>query len=260
VFILLLCRRYFMLINAILYLLPFGMSFSMGSYRRAILASIVGAILGIYGRQGMPQFNMGYAQRVIMDPAVMVLFVAFLLVTNRPYFLGIGSLFLNEFQYVSAQFFNYARDKLPAISGQLNGIIAKFAPQMAGQDLSTLFQPSMLNTFNSQLMRAAASMEVMQGVFLIVELLLPSRNFMFLFLWWQCLQMKYMMDRSGHTRTAFAELDSRISWVVNHNACPKAIGSVYGQVKTMLAKQVQPPSGDQPAPSLGSMFSKCNIM
>jgi hypothetical protein len=255
-----LCSRYFMLINAILYLLPFGMSFSVGCYRRAVLATIVGCVLGLYGRQGMPQFNMAYAQRVITDPAVMVLFVSVLLITNRPYVLALGSLFLYELQYVSSQLFEYARANLPAMGQQLNSMIARFAPQMAGQDLNALLTPSTLNAFNSSLLRMAANLEVYQGLFLIFELFLPSRNFMFLFLWFQFLQMKYMIDKSGNTRAAFADLDNRISWLVNHQSCPKAVGSAYGTLKTMLAKQVQMPTGGETRPSLGGMFSKCNIM
>ena len=44
---------------------------------------------------------------------------------------------------------------------------------------------------NVQLARTAAACEVYQGLYLLVELLLPSRNLLMLMMWWQYLQMRY---------------------------------------------------------------------
>lgn len=62
----------------------------------------------------------------------------------------------------------------------------------------------------------AATIEVYQGIFHIVELLLPSRNIIQLYLWWQYLRMRYMLDQSGHMKSAFYELDVRIMQLVHH--------------------------------------------
>jgi hypothetical protein len=40
---------------------------------------------------------------------------------------------------------------------------------------------------------AAAYCEVMQGVYLLFELILPSRNFLTTVMWWQYLQMRYVL-------------------------------------------------------------------
>lgn len=40
-------------------------------------------------------------------------------------------------------------------------------------------------------------LEVYIGFMLIVELVTPNRNFFSLFLYWQYLQMRYMIDRDG---------------------------------------------------------------
>jgi hypothetical protein len=47
------------------------------------------------------------------------------------------------------------------------------------------------------LARAGAAAEVYHGIYLIFELLLPSRNIMQLYIWWQYLRMRYMLDTTG---------------------------------------------------------------
>jgi hypothetical protein len=47
------------------------------------------------------------------------------------------------------------------------------------------------------LARAGAAAEAYHGIYLIFELLLPSRNIMQLYIWWQYLRMRYMLDTTG---------------------------------------------------------------
>lgn len=44
--------------------------------------------------------------------------------------------------------------------------------------------------FISQIVAMAAYCEVMQGILLIVELILPTRNIMYTLIWWQYLQAR----------------------------------------------------------------------
>lgn len=46
-------------------------------------------------------------------------------------------------------------------------------------------------------MRLAAMMEAYHGIYLIFELITPSRNIMQLYIWWQYLRMRYMVDTTG---------------------------------------------------------------
>jgi hypothetical protein len=150
------------------------------------------------------------------------------------------------------------------MEAQLRPMLAKYAPQMANQDLSRVFSNQTLNTMDFQMKRMGALAEVMQGVFLLVELLLPSRNIMFAFMWWQFLQMRYMLDQAGHVKAAFTTLDQKITPLVNHQMCPKLVGTGYGYAKQFLSKQVQMPTeGSSPggvAGGLASAMSKCTIM
>jgi hypothetical protein len=43
-------------------------------------------------------------------------------------------------------------------------------------------------------------LEVYHGIYLIFELALPTRNIMQLYIWWQYLRMRYMVDTTGHQK------------------------------------------------------------
>ena len=62
----------------------------------------------------------------------------------------------------------------------------------------------------------AAYSEILQGIFLIVELILPSRNIMLIVLWWQYLQMRYTMDKNGAIKVAFQSFDTQILGLLTH--------------------------------------------
>ncbi|CAM9555928.1 unnamed protein product [Hapterophycus canaliculatus] len=107
-----------------------------------------------------------------------------------------------------------------------------------------------------------AWVEVMFGMILVAELLLPRRNFLMLVLYWQSLRMKYMMNAAtgrGYTQAAFRTLDARIKVVTTKRRCPPVVGVMYAKLKILLATMVQPPqqpaAGDSSSPT-----SRCSIM
>jgi hypothetical protein len=61
----------------------------------------------------------------------------------------------------------------------------------------TCLQTYLLTNIHTQLARTAAVLEVYQGLYCIFELVLPSRNIMQLYVWWQYLKMRYMVDQTG---------------------------------------------------------------
>ena len=156
------------------------------------------------------------------------------------------------------------------IEDKVKPLMMRFAPSLANQDFKEVFSPVIEKKAKVELAKNAAMCEVMQGVFLIVELLLPTRNLMFTFIWWQYLQMRYMGDRDGLIKIAFSSLDLKISNLISHRLCPKVLGRGYDFLKKFLAEKVKPPqrSNSQNAssgvPSISSMFkkmkSKCSVM
>lgn len=67
----------------------------------------------------------------------------------------------------------------------------------------------------------------MQGCFLIIELLLPSRNPLMLYLWWQYLQMRYLLDQSGSIKRAFTAVDTSILQLISHRQADLSIIIFY---------------------------------
>lgn len=63
--------RIFLVLNALLYFIPFSSSFSFGSYRRFNYTAIINYGMSLYFAHGIPQFNMAYAQKLLMDATTM---------------------------------------------------------------------------------------------------------------------------------------------------------------------------------------------
>lgn len=139
---------------------------------------------------------------------------------------------------------------------------ARFMPSMANIDVSRMVGSLSASQFNYQLMKMSAVCEVYQGLFLIFELALPTRNIMLLYLWWQYLQMRYMMDQTGNMKAAFVTVDQKISGLISHRysvafrifptsdsliysfsvtrrMCPAIVRQGYDMVKGFMAKQVE---------------------
>ena len=140
-------------------------------------------------------------------------------------------------------------------------------PAIANQNLQDVFTPATEKKVKIELAKNGAMCEVMQGVFLIVELILPTRNLPMAFIWWQYLQMRYMADKEGHIKIAFSSLDLKICNLISHRLCPKVVGRGYDLLKKFLLEKVKPAPRDNSGtnvPSISSMFnqlkSKCSIM
>jgi hypothetical protein len=99
--------------------------------------------------------------------------------------------------------------------------------------------------------------EVMQMVFLFIELFLPTRNFLFIFHWYQYLQMRYLQDRNGCLKAAFKNLDSQVMTLLNYSFIPGIIRTGYGKFKEFLQKQAPVPG--QTRPSMLPSMPKCTI-
>ena len=58
-----------------------------------------------------------------------------------------------------------------------------------------------------------------------------------LFLWWQFLQLRYMLDTQGHIKTAFASLDARFVTILSYSALPNGLMNGYVALRGYLAKR-----------------------
>lgn len=73
-----------------------------------------------------------------------------------------------------------------------------------------------------QLFRFSAVCVAYQGVFLIIELALPSRNFIGIYIWWQYIRMRYMIESQTAGKSsdrdmlqAMVSIDERIESILS---------------------------------------------
>lgn len=244
-------------VDAVLFLLPIGKSLNALNYKVFAVSAMADYAIGLYSAHGMPQFNTAYAQRILPDPTAMYFFLSVILLMGRPYLTAMMPIFLLEFSQWAYFVSEEGRHRFPALLDRASGVIDKFLPSALGIDgWAQLSAPSKWTQVNQKVVSVAATAEVMQGLFLVFELFFPTRNFIFLFMWWQFLQMRFMLDQSGTVKRAFWTLDERVSSLLQHRLCPEAVRMIYGKLKEFLAKQVKLPEPGAPPPSL---MSKCCI-
>lgn len=257
--------RIFLLVSAFLYFIPLGRSFNSTCYRLFAFTAIANYAMALWVAHGSPQFNMSYAQRVLLDPTAMYLFLCILLVSARPYLLAMMPILLIESAHTASYGYDLLSKKMPSILERVSSVVEKYLPQAmqrTPEEWNRLNSQTKWKHFNSKVLDMSAYCEVMQGLFLIFELLLPTRSIFLTILWWQYLQMRYMLDQGGTIKQTFRNLDARIMTLLSHRLCPSIILTGYGYIKQLLAKQVQPPTADQQQTSSGlsGMLRRCSIM
>eukprot|EP00598_Pedospumella_elongata_P006108 CAMPEP_0184974678 /NCGR_PEP_ID=MMETSP1098-20130426/6099_1 /TAXON_ID=89044 /ORGANISM="Spumella elongata, Strain CCAP 955/1" /LENGTH=421 /DNA_ID=CAMNT_0027497293 /DNA_START=20 /DNA_END=1285 /DNA_ORIENTATION=- len=257
------------LVLAVLYMIPFlPSSYRTLSHKLCIGTFAAVSLYNLYLKYGFPKFTTEFAQKLVPDPLSMDLFLSVVLLMNKPYLTSMSPVLIKAFATFTPRILTYVREQLPAIQGQLEPLLAKYMPSMRGANLAQLANPSAAPEINKQLLRMAATMEAYHGIYLIFELIMPSRNLMQLYIYWQYLRLRYMVDSTGDLKLAFVGVDQRIQTVLAFRMVPDAVRKGYAMLQTYLAKQVEAPTGEAPAAGggggLGGMMSglasKCSVM
>lgn len=148
-------------------------------------------------------------------------------------------------------------------------MVARYVPSLAQVNVNQLFSSSLVPQFTTVLHRIAAQAEVAQGIFHIIELFLPTRSILQLYLWWQYLKLRYMqegVDGTAPLHVAFADIHRTISGLLANAMVPAVVRTGYGYLAMFLTKQVQLPTREERAAGGGGgggisgMLSKCTIM
>jgi hypothetical protein len=233
----------------ILYLLPLSWIPLIGSmfphysymYKLLLLCSLIISGLHVYCTVGRPQFNAQYLQSIMSIQGVHAFFLSIVLLPSRPYMLAAAAILFNHVVIRANALVASVRPYMSNVLASLPPQFATYKPQL--EQINTMLStPGGIQQFKTAFMNVSCTAEVMQGVLLVVELLLPTRNFMFLFLWWQYLMMRYIVDTTtgtGCVKTAFITLDKQISSLTTHSMCPSIIGKGYGYVKNYMIQQVE---------------------
>jgi hypothetical protein len=118
-------------------------------------------------------------------------------------------------------------------------MLRQYMPSAAAMDPEDLIRGLNKKSFLEATGRLSAYSEVVQGIYLIIEVFLPSRNLLLVFLWWQFLKVRFLLDQTGNIRWAFGDIDRNISSALNHKMCPALVNKGYQFVKSYLEKQIK---------------------
>ncbi len=86
-------------------------------------------------------------------------------------------------------------------------------------------------------------------------------------LYWQYLQMRWMLDQEGVVREQFKALDERLLSLTQNERCPGFLATLYGVVRGYCQRAVQLPDPQQQQQQqagglggLGGMAQRCSVM
>ena len=135
--------------------------------------------------------------------------------------------------------------RYPSAAQVVEGVANRLLPPLMREDSTAWVRMSTSQKYSvatARVLFLCAIVEVCQGFVLALELLFPGRNFILLYLWWQYLRMRYMMDKSGNIKHIFASLDQQVSRILSHPSVPALVKQGYTLCKEMLRKQIEPVS------------------
>lgn len=229
--------RVLALANMVRYLVSWDAAGVQTMYRSVVKFILLGSVVHCYRAHGMPQFNRAYAQRIVTDPLAQRVFGAFVLLMGSSFACLLPLIYV-EIALLAAQ------------------LITKVPPQYRVQIIAKCEDVLLAGdgSMSPNVLANAAFFECGAGLALLFELLTPKRNFMLVVLYWQYLQMRYMLESAsgpGALISAFAKLDSKIAPFVAKSSITQL---VYSKLKQFAKHQVSIPEPGQ-KPGL-----KCTIM
>eukprot|EP00463_Aulacantha_scolymantha_P002403 TRINITY_DN3104_c0_g1_i1.p1 TRINITY_DN3104_c0_g1~~TRINITY_DN3104_c0_g1_i1.p1 ORF type:complete len:238 (+),score=-9.73 TRINITY_DN3104_c0_g1_i1:63-776(+) len=205
------------------------------AYRRTLTMAAILQTIIVGEKHGIPKFEKNYWMRLVQNNEAHFILAAFLCMMSRPFFLGVAG--------------HVMRSALFLATGMQDLVVR--GPRI----LSPLNTPTIMDNLKKitdmryRIYDLVASMEIIIGFMLIVEMLTPGRNLFLLFAWWQYLRTRYVL--SGNTKTAFAQVRYKLDeWLLHSSWCPSIVGSVYTKIKSFCARSASPEAQN----------SRCSIM
>ena len=258
-------------VSAILYMIPFTGAFSGYMYKLFVFAAMGSCLTEIVNTHGMIQFNMEFVKKISSEAATQRLFLCFVLFAARlSTLMFMMPVIVTEVANLLPVIVNYAKkpQNEKYIKDNLAPLIAKYPQQVSQAQIDKLFvmlkDNNRVRFFQTEISEKASELEVWCGIFLIVSLLLPTRDFMTLFMWWNYLKLRYMSDDGSRgIKKAFTNVDITINeQLLSRSWIPAFVRNVYEKIKGFLATQAAPPSASSGAGSgfLSNLTSKCSVM
>ena len=261
----------------IAYLLPLGAMVSMTAYRAFSFSALVSVAIQIYSEAGTPRFSTEYLQRAMTTSSGLSVMLAFVLLSSRPYMLVMVAFMLPVLAALLADYISrslppgarFNPEQLPSFLR--SGAFAQQLPQLQAT-LEQLSSPGGTLRIVDTANQWAATCEIYQGIFLVVELALPTRNLMLIYLWWQYLLMRFTMEKASGAhppvvKLALTEVDAVVTRYLSFNFVPQAVRGAYAQLKGIITAQAdQMAAGGRGAAAgggggmMGRLAKSCSVM
>ena len=236
-------------------------------WRTFVFSAITNNFLSLVVKHGMPKFNSAYLQKLVPETSMSLILMCTLLLTcPKMYIFGSLPLFIHEVNSFAGIIIPRFITMVQQQKSQLTAMIRQYMPSAGNMDPEDLVRGLNKNTFTTQTNRLSAYAEVVQGIYLIIEVFLPSRNLLLVFLWWQFLKVRFLLDQTGNIRWAFGDVDRNISNLMSHKMCPSLVNKGYLLVKSYLEKQISDVQNvaqnqnREPSSFMDRMKSNCSIM
>lgn len=154
-------------------------------WRTFVLSAITNNFLVLVLKHGMPKFNNVYLQKLVPETSTSLVLMGFLLLScPRMYIFGSLPLFINEINSFAGVVIPTFITMVQQQKSQLTSMMRQYMPSVGNMDLEDLVRGLNKHTFIAQTNRLSAYAEVVQGIYLIIEVALPSRNLLLVFLWY----------------------------------------------------------------------------
>ncbi|CAH0490645.1 unnamed protein product [Peronospora farinosa] len=213
---------------------------SYGAYTNFLKLALINHASYLAFTHGVPRWSAVYAQRLMLDPAVQVFFLLF-----RVLVLG-------------STWYGNDPDSMVVTLVTSKVLVPLTSVIITDPSFSTLTTRAKWAKLYTRMPQVAANVDVAIGIALLLEMLLPSRNFLLLVLYWQVLRIRYMV--SPQLQEAFRSLHGTILTLVNHPRCPAVFSVVYGKIHAFAVKMSDAAQQQQNSSGAGGLASRCSIM
>lgn len=230
--------RFLIVLLCIIFILPVGY-FRYKFYYWCHMFSMINVILHIQKNHRNISFSIAFAQEIMLDTKSHMLFFSLIFYFASPKTLSLMTLFI----YYSMDGFDYLYQLLlhinPSYANKLYNLGMSLINKLTGDTTFSSFsyieKRKMLEPLIQQFTCAT---QVYVGFFLILELMLPTRSFSLLLVYWNFIRFKTTVDYN--MSSVFHKLDEQFLSYVNHRFCPGIVKSAYMTIRGLLKRLVTP--------------------